>query len=157
ELDPAASHLAEVVGDLERKTAEKIQAAARNQDEEFEVTRRTLGGLVLAAAAIAAGIGLVVTRSITAPLLGAVTVARRIAAGNLRETVSFEGADEVGQLQEAMHAMSEKLASVIGEVRSGADALSSAAGQVASTAAALSQGTGEQASSLEETSSSLEE
>jgi methyl-accepting chemotaxis protein len=56
-----------------------------------------------------------------------------------------------------MHAMAEKLASVIAEVRTGADALSSASGQVSATAQQLSQGTGEQAASLEQTTSSLQE
>jgi methyl-accepting chemotaxis protein len=157
ELDPAVEKLDAVVVDLEKQTAEEIETASRNQDEEFVSARRTLVILVVLAAVVAATIALVVTRSITVPLLGAVAAARRVADGDLREVVAVDGADEIGELQEAMRGMGEKLAAIIGEVRLGSDALSTAAGQVASTAQSLSQGTGEQASSVEETSSSLEE
>ena len=63
----------------------------------------------------------------------------------------------MGQLQSAPNEMSGRLAVVIGEVRSGANALAGASAQVSATAQTLSQGTGEQAASLEETTSSLEE
>jgi methyl-accepting chemotaxis protein len=65
--------------------------------------------------------------------------------------------DEIGALQVAMRDMADKLSSLIGEVRFGADALASASAQVSSTSQTLSQGTGEQAASVEETTSSLEE
>jgi methyl-accepting chemotaxis protein len=66
-------------------------------------------------------------------------------------------ANDDSSLLAAMKGMVERLAEVIGEVRSGAEALSGASTQVSSTAQLLSQGTGEQAASVEETTSSLEE
>jgi methyl-accepting chemotaxis protein len=98
-----------------------------------------------------------VSRSITVPMLASVSVAERIAAGDLRDRVEVTSEDEVGKLQAAMRRMSEKLAEVIGEVRCGAEALAGASATVSATAQALAQGTGEQAASVEETTSSLEE
>jgi methyl-accepting chemotaxis protein len=97
------------------------------------------------------------TRSITTPIAAAVAAARRIADGDLRERIVVTRRDEIGTLQEAMAAMSDRLSAVIAEVRAGSESLSAASSQVSATAQSLSQGTGEQASSVEETTASLEE
>ena len=82
-------------------------------------------------------------------------VAERIAGGDL--TVRVRPKSDKDVLGNALSAMRDKLAQVIGEVSSSSVALSAAAAQVSSTAASVSQGTSEQAASVEETTSSLEE
>jgi methyl-accepting chemotaxis protein len=98
-----------------------------------------------------------ITSSITRRLADAVDAARRIAQGDLRDRIEVNGGDELADLQVAMKAMLEKVAHVMAEVRSGADALAGASAQVSATAQALSQGTSEQGASVEETTSSLEQ
>ncbi|HYH97911.1 methyl-accepting chemotaxis protein [Hyalangium sp.] len=95
--------------------------------------------------------------SISRPLAEAVTVADRIAEGDLTVRIDATREDETGQLLASMRGMAQRLAQVIGEVRVGAVALTSAAAQVSSSSQSLSQGTAEQASSVEETTASLEE
>jgi methyl-accepting chemotaxis protein len=124
---------------------------------EFVRARAVTVGLVLAAMAFAAALAFRITRGITAPMAEAVAVAERIAQGDLREAVRITAQDEVGDLQQAMRAMGERLAEVIGEVREGAAAISGASSQVSGTAQDLSKGTGEQAASVEETTAALEE
>jgi methyl-accepting chemotaxis protein len=102
-------------------------------------------------------LGLLISRSLTAPIALAVTAMERIAAGDLREPPTVDRGDETGRLLAAVRTTVERLAGVIGEVRAGAEALTGAATQVSSTAQSLAQGTGEQAASVEETTSSLEE
>ena len=143
------------------KIAEDHQKAMRGQGDVIQGTaasaRTTMLVIVLAAIAIGVAVSVAITRSITGPLAGAVGAAERISKGDLRESVEVASTDELGKLQAAMRAMVEKLAQVIGEVRSGADALAGASAQVSATSQTLSQGTGEQAASVEETTSSLEE
>jgi methyl-accepting chemotaxis protein len=119
--------------------------------------RSALLAIVLLAVAVGVVVSIAITRSITRPVAAALGAAERIARGDLRELVEVNTGDEIGKLLAAMRAMGEKLAQVIGEVRSGADALAGASAQVSATAQTLSQGTGEQAASVEETTSSLEE
>jgi methyl-accepting chemotaxis protein len=133
-----------------RAQGDSIQATA-------DATRATLVAIVVVAIILGVVVSLAITRSITTPLSGAVGVAERIAKGDLRESIEVSSTDELGKLQAAMRVMVEKLAQVIGEVRSGADALAGASAQVSATSQTLSQGTGEQAASVEETTSSLEE
>jgi methyl-accepting chemotaxis protein len=136
---------------------EAMAAAAKDADERYQTARTFIIGVATFAAALAILVGVIVTRSITGPVLSAVGVAQRIASGDLRESVAVSSRDEVGLLQGAMKTMVEKLAQVIGEVRAGSEVLASASAEVSATAQTLSQGTSEQASSVEETTSSLEE
>ncbi|HSN90831.1 MAG TPA: methyl-accepting chemotaxis protein [Anaeromyxobacteraceae bacterium] len=139
---------------VNEQAAENARAKAR---DEYRTGKTTIWTVAAVSLAVALLLGVLITRSITGPVGKAVTVAERIARGDLTGTVDVTSSDEVGLLQRALAAMVEKLQQVIGEVRAGADALSSAAGQVTSTSQSMSQGTGEQAASVEETTSSLEE
>ncbi|HSN13801.1 MAG TPA: methyl-accepting chemotaxis protein [Anaeromyxobacteraceae bacterium] len=136
---------------------ERMAEARADAQHAYDVARAAVLAIIAAAVLLAAVIAGLVTRSITVPVLKVVALADRIAGGDLRENIQVEREDEIGRLQGAMRAMTEKLQQIIGEVRTGADALSSAAAQVSSTSQVLSQGTGEQAASVEETTSSLEE
>jgi methyl-accepting chemotaxis protein len=140
--------------DLQRSMMEQ---AVDESAETYAGARVLTLALVAAAVLVALVVGIYVTRSIGRPLAGVVAAAERIATGDLRETIEITRRDELGTLQAAMRAMSEKLAQVIAEVRGGADALAGASAQVSSTSQTLSQGTSEQAASVEETTSSLEQ
>ncbi|HET7540787.1 MAG TPA: methyl-accepting chemotaxis protein [Polyangiaceae bacterium] len=121
--------------------------------------RSTLAMIIFAVLGSAFGVALslIITRSVTGPLNEVVTVAERVARGDLRVTVNQQGNDELGRLQAAIGLMLKSLTRVIGEIRTGAGALSSAAAQVSATSQTLSQGTSEQAAAVEQVSSSLEE
>jgi methyl-accepting chemotaxis protein len=125
--------------------------------EEYVKARTQMALVIFATVVVAFVLSLLITRSITRPILQVVETARRIAQGDLRERVAVEGRDEVSGLQAAMSEMSGRLSQVIGEVRSGADALTSAATQVSATSQELSQGTSEQSASVEKTTSSLQQ
>ncbi|HEX9052345.1 MAG TPA: methyl-accepting chemotaxis protein [Anaeromyxobacter sp.] len=123
------------------------------------VFRVALATLLLAVAG--AGLaGWLVSRGVARQMGGepeyAADVARRVGEGALSLSIATPAADR-SSLLFAMRSMVERLARVVGEVRSLAVELSGAAQQVSSTAQDLSQGTGEQAASVEETTSSLEE
>ncbi len=132
------------------------EAVARG-DEVYGSARTVVLTVIVITALLAAVIAVWITRSITVPVLDVVGLANRISQGDLRESISVTSRDELGDLQSAMKAMSEKLGEIISEVRGGSEALTSASQQVSATAQSLSQGTGEQAASVEETTSSLEE
>jgi methyl-accepting chemotaxis protein len=142
---------------LARFEGERMSETAKAGVQQVASARAIVLGLIALAALVAAAVATYVTRSITGPLAGAIRAAERIAGGDLGDSVDVTSRDEIGKLQAAMRAMTEKLAEVIGEVRGGAEALTGASQQVSSTAQTLSQGTGEQAASVEETTSSLEE
>jgi methyl-accepting chemotaxis protein len=107
--------------------------------------------------AISLVIALVIARSITRPMAEAVAVAQRVADGDLTSSIVSTAKDETGQLMRALRDMNEKLASLVGQVRSGTDTIATASAEIAAGNQDLSSRTEQQASSLEETAASMEE
>ena len=107
-----------------------------------------------------AAFGMLSARAILSQIGGepayAAAIADRIASGDLSAEVKLVQGDQTSMLC-AMKKMRDSLATIVAEVRNGADAISSASSQIASGNLDLSSRTEEQASSLEETASSLEE
>jgi methyl-accepting chemotaxis protein len=88
---------------------------------------------------------------------GAALAAQSIAGGDLTVEVEVNRKDEIGELQDAIARIVEKLSDTIGEVSQTSESLNSAAGQVSETAQSLSQASSEQAASVEQTSASIEQ
>ena len=109
------------------------------------------------AALLVALIAMAMASAIANPLVKGVVFAQQVAEGDLTATIDLDQGDEIGQLANALRAMTAKLQEVVGQVRTTASSLSSASIQLSSTAQSLSQAGTEQAASVEETSASLEE
>ncbi|MES2296621.1 MAG: methyl-accepting chemotaxis protein [Pseudomonadota bacterium] len=143
------------------KLVEIQQAAARTVLDNSVKADTTLMWMLFGLSGVAVAIGvvcaLVITRSITQPLSGAVEVAKKVAGGELTSTVYVEGRDETSELLQALKDMNESLAKTVGDVRSGTETITVASQEIASGNADLSSRTESQASSLEETASSMEE
>jgi histidine kinase len=71
-----------------------------------------LAWAALAAIFVAAGLSLVLSRRIVAPLQAMTSASRRIAAGHYDERVSVQGVDEVGQLGGSFNQMAAQLEQV---------------------------------------------
>jgi methyl-accepting chemotaxis protein len=97
------------------------------------------------------------TRALTRPLRQAVTVAEKVAAGDLRSDIEVRGHDETGQLLSALKNMNQNLGQIVWDVRKNAEFMLTGVKEIAIGNLDLSQRTEEQASSLEETASSMEQ
>lgn len=101
-----------------------------------------------------------ITRNLLQQLGGepdyAADVARSVADGDLTVDVVLRPGDD-SSLLFAIRGMVERLAQIMGDVRSSADSLSAASEQVNATSQSLAQASSEQAASLEETSASIEQ
>ncbi len=144
------------------KLVELQQSATRQVMAEASAGDARLMQLQLLCGVVALAIGVllawVITRSITAPLQQAVTIARRVAEGELdSQTTTVTGRDEVTDLLRALQAMNSNLLSIVVQVRSGTQTIEVASREIASGNADLSSRTESQASSLEQTASSMEE
>jgi methyl-accepting chemotaxis protein len=134
---------------LKRRNTEA--AAVRSQTELLIIG----GGL--AAAALAALLAWLLGRNISVPLSAAVTLAQRVARGDLSSHISVDSKDEIGQLMQALRDMNAALTTIVRGVRQGTDTIATAAVEISAGNMDLSSRTEQQASSLEETASSMEE
>jgi methyl-accepting chemotaxis protein len=142
--------------------AESALIVVRNK-EEHEIAALTTNVTVFGAI-LALIVGALVTFFLTRVIvrqLGAepphlMKIAEDIAAGRLDTDMSNGGREPIGVMA-AMVAMTDRLTSVITEVKDNSNSLASASEQVSGTADSLSQGASEQAASVEETSASVEQ
>ena len=153
----------------------QFQAAVKNLDDLVQFEKRLaqesyesaaaasraasflLVAILLVAVAASILAALLMSRAIVRPLHQAIRAAEQIAGGDLSTEVTVRGKDETADLLQALHAMTENLRQLVGEVAGGAHMVADTSAQIAQGNQDLSQRTEEQASTLEETASSMEE
>jgi len=157
EVQPLQIKTLDAIGDLIGFIGKNADLANDNAGKTLAAAR--LATFLMSGMAVLLGcmIAWWVTRSIVVPLADAVDVARRVAGGDLSGHIDVKSSDETGKLMQAMKEMTEHLANIIGEVRSGTETIVTASGQIAAGNLDLSGRTEEQASALEETASTMEQ
>ncbi|MCO7511696.1 methyl-accepting chemotaxis protein [Serratia fonticola] len=98
-----------------------------------------------------------ITLQITRPLNSTLELAERIAKGDLRQAQTSTRRDELGQLLNAVAAMSQNLRDMIEKIQMGVSQVSTAAGEIAAGNTDLSSRTEQQAAAVEETAASMEQ
>ncbi|EGI77531.1 methyl-accepting chemotaxis protein [Hylemonella gracilis] len=147
---------------LQRTWSQDIENLARLEAElgqqysaELQSTSTRIRAILLAVAgaALLAGIGasLLIARSITRPLASSVTLADRIAQGDLSLSQHTTRRDEIGQLLMALESMRGQLHELVSEVKATTDGIGSASSEIARGSMDLSHRTEEAASSLAQT------
>lgn len=126
-------------------------------DAAFKRNTAIIIGAILLGIGLAAFLGVLLVRSIVSALTAAVSIADRIAGGELGNNVRIDSEDELGRLLDSLRRMDAKLVEIVGDVRGSADAVGSAARQLSHGNDDLSQRTQQQAAALEETASSMEQ
>ena len=160
-LDYTSQSNEQILGSVLEKLTEigneRTEKSSREINRLIDGGRKGLAAAALAALLVALGVGLSLGRSITRPLAESVRVADRVAAGDLSGELAGGGADETGQLMNALRGMKAGLARIVGEVRSGSHAIADSVAQLSAGNDDLSRRTEAQAAALEEASSSMEE
>jgi len=132
-------------------------AAARDDARSAIVITLALAAFAVAAAsAMAVAITRGLARQLGAEPGEVVSIVSAIADGNLAVPVKTRAGDATSILA-AMQRMRERLAEVVGQVRSSSDAIATGSQQIASGNADLSQRTEAQAGNLQQTAASMEQ
>lgn len=150
------AHLAAInrLVEITNQRSEALEAQSRT-----EISSATILQLTILALSLGGAIGgaILISRSITGPLQGAVQVAQAVAAGDLYSDIPTAYQDEPGQLMRALKTMNDSLSRTVGQVRASTETIATASRQIAVGNLDLSSRTEAQASSLEQTASAMEE
>jgi methyl-accepting chemotaxis protein len=141
---------------LDERTGKAVQEAETAAKAAYRTTLSLLGFSVLASALAMFWLYRSLMRQLGGEPDYAARIVRDIADGNLDVDLALRQGDSHSLLF-AMRQMKDKLASVVREVASGAQALAQASEEINSTSQTLSQATNQQAASVEETSASVEQ
>ncbi|MDB5777024.1 MAG: chemotaxis protein [Herbaspirillum sp.] len=131
--------------------------ASASADSTYYNARWQITALLAATIVVAGVLAVWLSRIISRPLIEAVEVSSRIAAGDLTAEIVSRSEDETGQLTRSLSMMNQSLLKIVGEVRLGTETIATASAQIASGNLDLSSRTEQQAGSLEETASALEQ
>ena len=115
------------------------------------------GAIVLGALVLGSSIGWLLIGAITRPLNQAVSIARKVARGDLTQSIDSAGGSETAMMLGALKDMQEGLVQVVSTVRQGSEGVANASAEIAQGNHDLSARTEQQAAALEETASSMEE
>jgi methyl-accepting chemotaxis protein-1 (serine sensor receptor) len=158
-LDDAKKLVFEKVRPLFQPVQDGVNALMQLQQDvakqEFEAatarytTIRMLSiGSIFLGVLLAVLFGAALIRSTSRALRHAVDIAHGIAQGELNQTITPDGRDEVAQVLIALTQMQDNLAKVVSDVRSGSEGVATASAQIASGNQDLSSRTEQQASAL---------
>ncbi|MHA7685143.1 methyl-accepting chemotaxis protein [Cupriavidus sp. PET2-C1] len=136
----------------------KVAAAAvLEANASYEMARNLLLGLAAAAVALAAVLGISITRSITRPARQALDAAQALAHGNLTYVIHASSDDEMGRMLGALERAFGQLATLVHGIQGATRSIDGATRDIAKGNTDLSQRTEEQAASLEQTAASMEQ
>jgi methyl-accepting chemotaxis protein len=135
------------------KNLDWIIAATANKDDVYAAYHRIQNIsvlIIIIAILLLATLTSIIASRIIKPIVSSVSIAKKIAQGDLSVQIETGRTDEIGDLVNALHLMTSKLREIV------SNAISSSK-QMALTSQEMAERASEQASSVEEVSSSTEE
>jgi methyl-accepting chemotaxis protein len=140
-------------GDAEVDARQQVEAAAAT----YRSGRALAVVLMAIAAVLAAGLAILISRTVTTGLRRVVDAADRVGAGDLTVDLGdVRSRDELGQLAAAFQRMVGQLRELVGSVTGTAEALSSASDQMASTSEETGRAVGEIANAVSDVATGAE-
>ncbi len=152
-LNQVRGHLDSIVEVVSSHNGEIV----REMTEDADATKFNIILVSILSLIVGSFLVVVIPRSIRRPIQECIVFAEEISQGDLTSKIDIDQTDEVGRLVKSLQAMSERLASLVSQVKRGAQIISQSAGQLSSGVQDLSSGSTEQAANVEETSASLEQ
>ncbi|MCF4007836.1 HAMP domain-containing methyl-accepting chemotaxis protein [Rheinheimera sp. UJ63] len=142
-----------------RLTMQYATDSASRQMVRLESMAQTREILVIVTAIIALLLGFsiaaLITRAIVSPLRQVVTVANKIADGDLTEDLPQDRHDELGQLMQATQKMTENLRGIISQLAAGISQLASSTEQMAAVSTQNSAGASQQRAETEQAATAM--
>ncbi|ELY4864966.1 methyl-accepting chemotaxis protein II [Cronobacter sakazakii] len=137
-----------------------VRLAQQAWDEsrsDFRVAQWQTGILAVLVVLVIALVWYGIRHVLLKPLAGVIHHIREIVGGNLTETITVTGRNEMTELSASVQHMQQALIQTVSTVREGTDAIYSGTSEIAAGNTDLSSRTEEQASALEQTAASMEE
>jgi methyl-accepting chemotaxis protein len=133
------------------------QAATQQAAETFRVAIGVTIAVIILVFLSALGMGVFISRQITAGLSQVAKAADALAQGDLNQSVSVTTNDELGDMAKSFQTMIANLRQIVGQVRMASSTVAAGSEQISSSAEQMAKSAQSQAAAVEETSSSMEE
>ncbi|MDR9888992.1 methyl-accepting chemotaxis protein II [Pseudenterobacter timonensis] len=131
--------------------------AFSESQNDYRFAKAQMVGLALALALVLIGAWYGIRHILLTPLGRVMAHLREIAAGDLTQTLTLDGRNEIGALAQSVDHMQRSLIATVTDVREGSEAIYTGTSDIAIGNNDLSSRTEQQASALEETAASMEQ
>jgi methyl-accepting chemotaxis protein len=118
----------------------EVERAGKAVDESIQMGKNIIIFLLVSAVILSVLFANFIVRSITGPIIPLVSVARKIADGDLTVRIDHRSNDELGQLSESFRVMTQNLRTMISRVSSTSTQIAAASSQLHSTAEHIATG-----------------
>lgn len=157
----------ELTGHSDKMTKALLQLAQINREhstqqtalstENYETSKIFVILAILVGISVSIFIALWMTRSITAPMNEAVTVAETVASGDLTQKIVVSGGDEASRLMVALQKMQQNLRDAMSHISNSSDQLASAAEELNSVTEDSSRGLQQQNDEIQQAATAITE
>lgn len=157
DLNQRASDASAALRELLQYNQEQSDEAALRSDDAASSAFNGVILAVLLAAVVTVILAMLLTRSIVQPLNQAVSLAERVAEGDLTQRIEVVGRDEPARLLTALRAMQENLRSTIQGISDSSSQLASAAEELNAVTEDTSRGVHQQNQEVEQAAAAVNE
>ena len=126
-------------------------------DQQYNTAIASFLTIGLVAMIVAGFVAWVLVRSVTQPIRETVTIANRVASGDLTQNVENDRQDEFGHLFAAFNTMVTNLRDLIGQIEQGATNIASSSEELATVTEQTSQGVTEQSDNTDQVATAMNE
>ena len=116
QVDSVGEQMLKDLGQIEESASKAMNAANTNVHNSIDMEKEVLLIGLVVGFVLATILGITITRLITKPLKQGVVFAQTIAGGDLTQQLEVKSKDELGELVEALNAMSKNLCVAMGDV-----------------------------------------
>jgi len=165
--EAARINIEELTGHSDKMTKALLQLAQITREhstqqtalstENYENSKIFVILAILIGISVSIFIALWMTRSITAPMNEAVTVAETVASGDLTQKIAVSGADEASRLMAALQKMQQNLRDAMSHISNSSDQLASAAEELNSVTEDSSRGLQQQNDEIQQAATAITE
>ena len=144
-----------------RSVVAQVENAYSTQLEELRAEHSQVRQVLVGATAVALVLGLIcaalIIQMIVAPLQRVVGVARKVAEGDLSSNLTVDRRDEIGQLMQAMQAMTESLRGLLSKLSGGIEQLATATEEMSAVTEQTSVGVSQQKLETDQVATAMNE
>lgn len=157
DMKPVVDGTGKQLGELGDFYAEGIERDGRISAERYDASRLIVIAVIALAGLATVLMAWLLTRSIVGPLREALLAARRVAQGDLTQTLAVQGRDEVSELQRALQQMQAQLRETLSRIAGSSTQLATAAEELNAVTEAARQGLQQQNDELEQAATAVTE
>ena len=157
DMKPVVDGTGKQLGELGDFYAEGIERDGKVSADRYEASRLIVIAVIALAALATVLMAWLLTRSIVGPLREALLAARRVAQGDLTQTLAVQGRDEVSELQRALQQMQGQLRETLSRIAGSSTQLATAAEELNAVTEAAGQGLQRQNDEIEQAATAVTE